>query len=66
MSASEKRTPPNGQAWFRSLSLQQEGNLRRSPFPQARPAWETNLENDLVEEGYTRAKARRLVRLAAS
>lgn len=30
------------------------------------PAWETNLENNLVEEGLPRAKARELVRLAAS
>ena len=30
------------------------------------PAWETNLENNLVEEGLTRSKARELVRLAAS
>jgi hypothetical protein len=30
------------------------------------PAWETNLENNLVEEGLRRSKARELVRLAAS
>lgn len=35
-------------------------------FPKPSPAWETNLENNLVEEGFTRSKARELVRLAAS
>ncbi len=35
-------------------------------FPNPSPAWETNLENNLVEEGYSRSKARKLVRLAAS
>jgi hypothetical protein len=35
-------------------------------FPKSSPAWETNLENNLVEEGFARAKAREMVRLAAS
>ena len=35
-------------------------------FPKSSPTWETNLENNLVEEGLTRSKARELVRLAAS
>lgn len=35
-------------------------------FRRSSPAWETNLENNLVEEGLTRSKARELVRLAAS
>jgi hypothetical protein len=35
-------------------------------FPQSSPSWESNLENNLVEEGVTRSKARELVRLAAS
>jgi hypothetical protein len=35
-------------------------------FRESSPAWETNLENNLVEEGLTRSKARELVRLAAS
>jgi hypothetical protein len=30
------------------------------------PAWRKNLENNLIEEGFTRAKARELVKLAAS
>lgn len=35
-------------------------------FRKSSPAWETNLENNLVEEGLSRSKARELVRLAAS
>jgi hypothetical protein len=35
-------------------------------FPKSSPAWETNLENNLVEEGFARTKAREMVRLAAS
>ena len=35
-------------------------------FRTSSPAWETNLENNLVEEGLSRSKARELVRLAAS
>jgi hypothetical protein len=35
-------------------------------FRKSSPAWEMNLENNLVEEGLTRSKARELVRLAAS
>jgi hypothetical protein len=35
-------------------------------FRKSSPTWETNLENNLVEEGLTRSKARELVRLAAS
>jgi hypothetical protein len=30
------------------------------------PAWQKNLENNLIEQGFTRAKARELVKLAAS
>ncbi len=35
-------------------------------FPKSSPSWETNLENNLVEEGLSRTKAREMVRLAAS
>jgi hypothetical protein len=35
-------------------------------FRESSPTWETNLENNLVEEGFTRSKARELVKLAAS
>jgi hypothetical protein len=35
-------------------------------FRDSSPAWETNLENNLVEEGFSRSKARELVKLAAS
>jgi hypothetical protein len=35
-------------------------------FPKSSPLWETNLENNLVEEGLSRTKAREMVRLAAS
>jgi hypothetical protein len=35
-------------------------------FRKSSPTWETNLENNLVEEGLTRSKARELVKLAAS
>jgi hypothetical protein len=35
-------------------------------FRKSSPAWEMNLENNLVEEGFSRSKARELVRLAAS
>lgn len=35
-------------------------------FRKSSPTWETNLENNLVKEGLTRSKARKLVKLAAS
>ena len=35
-------------------------------FRESSPDWETNLENNLVEEGFSRSKARELVKLAAS
>jgi hypothetical protein len=35
-------------------------------FRKSSPTWETNLENNLVDEGLTRSKARELVRQAAS
>jgi hypothetical protein len=35
-------------------------------FRKSSPTWETNLENNLVEEGFTRSKARELVKLVAS
>lgn len=69
MSTSEKRssekslTAKRGSARYRSA---RKGTFVAVRFRKPAPAWETNLENNLVEEGYTRAKARRLVRLAAS
>jgi hypothetical protein len=35
-------------------------------FRESSPDWETNLENNLVKEGFSRSKARELVKLAAS
>ena len=35
-------------------------------FRKPAPDWEKNLEDNLVEEGFARAKARELVKLAAS
>jgi len=35
-------------------------------FRKSSPTWEANLEDNLVEEGFTRSKARELVKLAAS
>jgi hypothetical protein len=35
-------------------------------FRKSSPTWKTNLENNLVKEGLSRSKARKLVKLAAS
>jgi hypothetical protein len=52
-----------GSVRYRSAS---KGTFVQVRFRKPSPEWETNLENNLIEEGFTRAKARKLVRLAAS
>ncbi len=52
-----------GSVRFRSTN---SGTFVSVRVRKSSPAWETNLENNLVEEGLPRAKARELVRLAAS
>jgi hypothetical protein len=36
------------------------------PLPESSSVWQTNLENNLVREGFSRAEARRMVKIAAS
>jgi hypothetical protein len=71
MSTTQKRTtkkstvakPMRSSARYRSAS---KGTFIQVRFRKPAPEWEANLENNLIEEGFTRAKARKLVRLAAS
>jgi hypothetical protein len=60
--STKKTTATRGSMRFRSPN----SGTFAVHFRKSSPTWETNLENNLVEEGFTRSKARELVKLAAS